>query len=80
MKSQKGLLTLLCFVLSILITVPLKSQEKQPEIKKGVTVSEVLKAGDKHRYTVIMDANMFAYFNLIQDGVDAMITTFDPDG
>jgi CubicO group peptidase (beta-lactamase class C family) len=67
-------------VLSLLITVPLKSQEKQSEIKKGVTVSEVLKAGDKHRYTFIMDANMFAYFNLIQDGVDAMITTFGPDG
>jgi CubicO group peptidase (beta-lactamase class C family) len=64
----------------ILLSFPLKSQEKQSELKKGVPLSELLKAGDKHRYTVMLDAGMFAYFNLLQDGVDAMITTYDPDG
>lgn len=80
MKSQKKLFFLLCLLFSILITAPLKSQDKQSELKKGVPLSELLKSGDKHRYTVKMDANMFAYFNLLQDGVDAVITTYDPDG
>lgn len=80
MKSQKDLFFRLCLLILILISVSLKSQDKQSELKKGAPISELLKAGDKHRYTVAMDANMFAYFNLIQDGVDAMITTYDPDG
>jgi CubicO group peptidase (beta-lactamase class C family) len=63
-----------------LLSAPLKSQDRQSELKKGVPFSELLKAGDTLRYTVKMDANMFSYFILLQDGVDAMITTFDPDG
>jgi CubicO group peptidase (beta-lactamase class C family) len=80
MKSQKNLCFLLCLLFLTLLSVPLNSQTRQSELKKGVPVSELLKAGDTLRYTVKMDANMFSYFNLIQDGVDAMITTFDPDG
>jgi hypothetical protein len=40
----------------------------------------VLKAGEKHRFKVTLEANMFAFFNLLQDGVDAMVTTIDPEG
>jgi len=80
MKSQKNLCFLLCLLFLTLLPGSLKSQERQSELKKGVPVSELLKAGDTLRYTVTMDANMFSYFNLLQDGVDAMITTFDPDG
>ncbi len=80
MKSQRNLLLMLCLLFLIPFSVPLKSQDRQSELKKGVPLSELLKTGDKHRYTVTMEANMFAYFNLIQDGVDVMITTFDPDG
>ncbi|MGB8490748.1 MAG: serine hydrolase [Bacteroidales bacterium] len=80
MNSQKNLSLLLCLQFLILPAVALKSQDSQPVLKKGVSISELLKAGDKHRYTVSLDANMFAFFNLVQDGVDAMITTYDPDG
>jgi len=80
MKSQKNIFFLFCLLILILLSVPLKSQDRQSELKKGVPLSELLKAGDKHRYSVIMEANMFAYFNLLQDGVDAVITTYDPEG
>jgi len=80
MKSQKSLFILLFLLGFILLSAPLKSQDRQSELKKGIPISELLKAGDKHKYTVTMDANMFAYFNLMQDGVDAMITTYDPEG
>jgi CubicO group peptidase (beta-lactamase class C family) len=80
MKSHKNCFLLSYVFLFILVSVPIKSQDRQLELKKGVPFSELLKAGEKHRYTVIMDANMFAYFSLVQDGVDALITTFDPDG
>lgn len=80
MKSQKNLCFLLCFLFLNLLSVPLISQNRLSELKKGVPVSELLKAGDTLRYTVKMDANMFSYFDLLQDGVDAMITAYDPDG
>lgn len=80
MKSQKNLFFLLCILYSFMLSTSLKSQDRQSELKKGITLSEILTAGEKHRYTVTIEANMFAYFNLVQDGVDAMITTFDPDG
>ena len=80
MKSQKDLCFLLSLLFLTLCSVPLKSQNRQTELKKGVPVSELLKAHDTLRYTVAMDVNMFAYFNLVQDGVDAMISTYDTDG
>jgi CubicO group peptidase (beta-lactamase class C family) len=80
MKSQKNLFFLLISFVFVCFSVSLKSQDRQSELKKGVPLSVLLKAGDTLRYTVTMDANMFAYFNLVQDGVDAMITTYDPDG
>ena len=80
MKSQKGLFVISGLLFLFLFSIPLKSQDKQSELKKGVPISELLKTGDTLRYIVKMDVNMFAYFNLVQDGVDAVITTFDPDG
>jgi CubicO group peptidase (beta-lactamase class C family) len=80
MKKQRNLIFISCYLFLILFPVPLKSQDKQLELKKGIPISEVLKTGERHRYTAAMDANMFAYFSLVQNGVDAMITTYDPDG
>lgn len=80
MKSQKTLYFLLSILPALLFSLPLKSQDRQSDLTKGVTVSESLIAGDTHRYTVKMCADMFAYFVLLQDGIDAMITTYAPDG
>ncbi|HBC79845.1 MAG TPA: penicillin-binding protein [Bacteroidales bacterium] len=80
MKSLKSLILPLFLLVLILFSSPLKSQERQSELKKGVPVPELLTAGDKHRYIVTIDANMFAYFSLVQKGVDVLITTYDPDG
>jgi CubicO group peptidase (beta-lactamase class C family) len=80
MKPQKNLTGILLLLFLFLQSVPVKSQESQQELKKGVPISGSIKSGDKQRYTVPMEAGMFAYFNIIQDGADVLITTFDPDG
>jgi CubicO group peptidase (beta-lactamase class C family) len=80
MKIKKYHLILFSILLTVSISMPMKSQDKQSELIKGKKVSELLKAGDKHRYTVKLEDNQFAFFRLTQKGVDAMITTFDPDG
>jgi CubicO group peptidase (beta-lactamase class C family) len=80
MKFKKTTLILFAFLLTACFSLPLKSQDKQSELVKGKKVSELLKAGEKHRYTVKLEENQFAFFRLTQIGVDAMITTYDPDG
>ena len=80
MKSLKVPFYILFSLFWLLAFQPLKGQEKQVELKKGVLISEILKKDAKFRYTVKLDVNQFAYFNLVQDGIDAMITTYDPDG
>jgi len=80
MRSQKLLYMMLSILFVASFSLPLKGQDRQSVLKKGVLVTELLKAGEKHRYIVNTEANMFATFILMQDGVDAMITTIDPDG
>ena len=80
MKLKKNIIFLFSFVLIVCFSLPLKSQDKQSELILGKKVSELLKAGEKHKYIVKLEKDQFAFFRLEQKGVDAMITTFDPDG
>ena len=80
MKINKTIIILFAFLLTVSFSLPLKSQDKQSELVKGVKVSELLKAGDKHKYIVKLEKDQFAFFRLTQEGIDALITTFDPDG
>ena len=80
MKTSKYFLILLACLLTVNLSLPLLGQDKQTELIKGKAISKLLKAGDKHRYTVNLDANKFAYFLLNQNGVDALVTTYDPSG
>ncbi|HZL76199.1 MAG TPA: serine hydrolase, partial [Bacteroidales bacterium] len=75
-----NIIFLFSFVLIVCFSLPLKSQDKQSELILGKKVSELLKAGEKHKYIVKLEKDQFAFFRLEQKGVDAMITTFDPDG
>jgi CubicO group peptidase (beta-lactamase class C family) len=80
MKFKRTITILLAIMLTASFSMPLKSQDKQSDLIKGKPVSELLKAGEKHRYTVKLEKDQFAFFRLTQKGVDANIATFDPDG
>lgn len=80
MKLKKNPAILFTLALSICLSLQLRSQDKQSGLIKGQKISELLKAGEKHKYTVKMEKDQFAFFRLEQKGVDAMITTIDPDG
>lgn len=80
MKSQKYTISIFFLLFLNIACRPVKAQDKQAELKKGVMISDVLKKDIRHRYTVNLKANQYAYFNLIQHGIDAKITTYDPDG
>jgi CubicO group peptidase (beta-lactamase class C family) len=80
MNAQKNSAFIIVSLFVMLIILPAKGQEKQVGLKKGVLVTDVLKKDAPHRYTVSLEANQFAFFNLVQHGIDAQITTIDPNG
>ncbi len=67
-------------MLTVSFSVPVKCQDKQSELIKGKSVASLLKTGEKHKYTVKLDKDQFAFFRLGQKGIDVLITTFDPEG
>lgn len=80
MKSLNNFVFTLTSLGILLFSHSIYAQPKESELKKGNKVSVTIMPGEKHRYKVKMDANYFAFFRLIQDEVDAIITTYDPDG
>ncbi|MFN8239735.1 MAG: serine hydrolase [Bacteroidales bacterium] len=80
MKSIKLCRLLLTLLLLATSTIIVSGQDQTAVLKKGETLSALLKAGDTHRYTVNLNENVYATFVLEQKGVDAMITTLGPDG
>ena len=80
MKLKKNLTILLAFLLTISFSLPVKSQDKKSGLIKGQKVSALLKAGEKHTYTINLEKDQFALFRLEQKGVDALISTVNPSG
>ncbi len=78
MKSLSQGITLLCCIL--LSSNLLQAQMRKGELKKAKTVSSEISANQKHHYTVSLDANQFAFFKLMQQGVDIRVSTYDPTG
>lgn len=56
------------------------AQVQKGELLKGKMVSAALAPSEQHRYTVSLEKNQFAFFKLMQEGVDVKITTFTPQG
>ena len=57
----------------------LQAQDKF-DLITGKPVSTSIKQGEKHQYTVNLKAEQFAFFKLVQKGIDLIITTYDPEG
>lgn len=78
MKSIRTNISLgLFFCLSLNVAL---AQVQKGELLKGKTVSAPLAPKEQHRYTVSLEKNQFAFFKLMQEGVDVKITTFTPQG
>ncbi|MBX2875507.1 MAG: beta-lactamase family protein [Saprospiraceae bacterium] len=78
MRNLKfGLTSLLCLILQMGF---LQAQIQKGDLKKGKTASAEISPNEKHHYTVTLGPNQYAFFRLMQQGVDMKITTYDPAG
>lgn len=78
MKALKITTTLGLF-LCVFFNVAL-AQVQKGELLKGKTVSAEIVLKEQHRYSVNLEKNQFAFFKLMQEGVDVKISTYTPQG
>lgn len=66
--------------LCIALFTQLNGQPKEALLEKGVSITSSLVTGDTHKYTLKLEADQFIFVNLYQDGIDAALTLYNPDG
>ncbi|MGB5553238.1 MAG: serine hydrolase [Flavobacteriaceae bacterium] len=57
-----------------------QAQLQKGALVKGKILSSEITPVEKHRYTINLDKDQFAFFKLVQKGVDLKITTYDTKG
>ena len=57
-----------------------EGQSQNGELTKGKSVSSEISPGEKHQYKVKLEKDQFAFFKLMQKGVDMKITTYNFKG
>ncbi len=68
------------FILFFLPLSLLQAQVQKGALTKDKTISAQIAPTEKHRYIVDLKKDQFAFFQLMQQGVDMMITTYTPEG
>nr|HPH20619.1 hypothetical protein [Haliscomenobacter sp.] len=56
------------------------AQVQKGELLQGKTTSTEIAPKEQHKYTVNLEKNQFAFFKLMQEGIDVKITTYTPQG
>lgn len=74
---------LLRLSLLLLLLAPisgLQAQTKKGELLKGKSFASEITPAENHHFSIELDKDQFAFFRLMQQGVDLKVTTFDPAG
>ncbi|MCB0631322.1 MAG: serine hydrolase [Lewinella sp.] len=58
----------------------INSHAQTTRLKSKDRIERSLNANESHEYSLSLKKGHFYYIELVQDGVDAIITAFDPDG
>jgi CubicO group peptidase (beta-lactamase class C family) len=67
-------------LLIIFLSVSLNAQFLKGELSEGSPISAEILPKETHQYKVVMAKDQFAFFKLMQRGVDLKITTYDVRG
>jgi len=75
--------TIIKLSLLLLISAPISSiqaQIQKGKLSKGNIATSAITASESHQYKVSFKKNQFAFFKLVQQGVDVKVTTYDSEG
>jgi CubicO group peptidase (beta-lactamase class C family) len=78
MKQYLIRLSLLLLVLTPVSII--QAQTQKGELFKGQSTTSEITPSEKHQYSIDLEKDQFAFFRLMQKGVDMKITTYDPKG
>ncbi|TBW29950.1 serine hydrolase [Gramella sp. KN1008] len=74
-KLLRLLLLLILFQVSAI-----QAQVEKGELVKGELIESGINSEEKHHYTIDLKKDQFAFFKLMQDGIDLKVTTYSPLG
>ncbi len=78
---MKQLLVKLCLLLLLVTPMSIvQAQIQKGELFKGKLISSEITPAEKHHYNINLGKDQFAFFKLMQKGVDMKITTYDSKG
>jgi CubicO group peptidase (beta-lactamase class C family) len=78
---MKQLIIRLSFLLLLVAPMSIvQAQIQKGELFKGKLTSSEITPTEKHHYKINLEKDQFAFFKLMQKGVDMKITTYDPKG
>lgn len=80
MELIKSWLKLFIVVVFLFQCSQIYAQIKKGELNKDKTISSEIKPKEKHRYTIKLEKNNFAFLKLMQNNIDLIITTYDANG
>ncbi|TRX48001.1 serine hydrolase [Fulvivirga sp. M361] len=58
----------------------LQAQIQKGQVSKDKTISSEIGTTEKHQYKITLAKNQFALLEVLQQGVDLVVTTYDPKG
>ncbi|KAA3641262.1 MAG: serine hydrolase [Bacteroidetes bacterium] len=73
-------ITLIVLLISLFQVGTIQAQIQKGKLVKENAVSAEIAPGEKHQYTVDLKKDQFAFFKLMQEGVDLKVTTYDTEG
>lgn len=68
------------FSLLLLLFAPIstiQAQIEKGELVQGKLMASEITSGEKHQYTIELEKNQFAFFKLMQEGIDLKVTTYN---
>ena len=80
LKNIKMNQSIIKFSILLFLITPIyiiHAQIEKGELVKGKPISSKFDTNEKHLYTINLENNQFAFFKLMQDGIDLKVSTFN---
>lgn len=61
-------------------TSSVRAQTEKGPLNQALDIRDVIAPGETHQYSLKLAANQFAFIQLMQQGIDVKINTYDPSG
>ena len=77
---HQSIIKLPFFLLAFISIGAINAQVKKAKLIEGESIVSEFKTGEKHQYAISLKDKQFAFFKLMQNGIDLKVITYNPQG